>query len=261
VNLRNRNAPRQEDIQLDADLVVDASGRRSRAYAWLHDLGYQAPGETCINAHTGYASRIYRRPDRHPDNWKTLYVRPSPEYSSRGGIIVPLENERWHVTLVGMGGDYPPTNEAGFLEFARSLPVPDFYAAIQNAEALTRVYGYRNTENRVHWFENLPRYLEGFLVSGDAVLTLNPVYALGMTAAILGSQALERSLREQRDGDLKGLAQAFQKQLAHSTSRLWQLSTSEDLKWNETEVVETIPQAQDRQPAYRLSPEVAVAAP
>ena len=260
VNLRNRNAPHLEVTKLEADLVVDASGRSSRAYAWLSELGYPAPGETCINAHTGYASRIYHRPDRHPGNWKTLYVRPLPEYSSRGGIIVPLENNRWHVTLVGMGGDYPATNEMGFMEFARSLPVPEFYATIQKAEALTRIYGYRNTENRMHHYENQPAYLEGFLVSGDAALTLNPVYALGMTSAILGSQALERSLREQNDGDLKGLAQVFQKQLARSTSRLWQLSISEDLKWSETEIVETPPQAQGRRPTYGLSQTVAVAA-
>ena len=33
-----------------------------------------------------------------------------------------MEGDRWTVTLFGMLGDHPPTDEAGFLEFARTLP-------------------------------------------------------------------------------------------------------------------------------------------
>ena len=37
-------------------------------------------------------------------------------------MLVPLEGDRWLVTLAGAARDYPPTDAAGFLEFARSLP-------------------------------------------------------------------------------------------------------------------------------------------
>jgi hypothetical protein len=44
-------------------------------------------------------------------------------------------------------GDHPPTDEKGYLEFARSLPQNDIYDAIRQAEPLGPVYTYSRTEN------------------------------------------------------------------------------------------------------------------
>src|SRR5262249_21929476 len=46
--------------ELEADLVVDASGRGSRAPQWLEALGYGRPEETVVDSHLSYASRLYR---------------------------------------------------------------------------------------------------------------------------------------------------------------------------------------------------------
>jgi hypothetical protein len=72
------------------------------------------------------------------------------------------------VGLAGGDRDYPPADEAGFLEFARTLPTPTIYDAIKDAEAITPVYSYRGTENRLRHYERLPqkqreRYPEGDL--------------------------------------------------------------------------------------------------
>jgi len=80
-------------------------------------------------------------------------VRATPPASSRGGVVNPIEHDRWMVTLGAARRDYPPTDEAGLMEFARSLPVPTLYDAIKNAEPLTPVYGYRKTENRWQHYE------------------------------------------------------------------------------------------------------------
>jgi hypothetical protein len=93
---------------LAADLVVDASGRGSRAPVWLANLGYTPPRETTINVFSGYASRIYRRPAQFNGEWQMMMIKRVPPDSSRGGMIVPLEGDRWHVTLIGMARDYPP---------------------------------------------------------------------------------------------------------------------------------------------------------
>jgi 2-polyprenyl-6-methoxyphenol hydroxylase-like FAD-dependent oxidoreductase len=242
LRLRDRESANAPEFTLQADLVLDASGRSSRADEWLSQMGFTPPCESRVDALTGYASRIYERPPSFTEKWKMLYVRPSAPGGTRGGIILPMEGNRWHVTLVGMAGDYPPTDEVGFMEFARSLPTPQFYETIQNARPLSKPNGYRRTTNRFRHFEQLPRYLEGFLVFGDAVFTLNPVYALGMTAIAVGSQALERSLQTQlrthKRGDLSGLAQNFQQQLSQSLTRLWETVTTEDQQWPNTESVE-----------------------
>src|SRR5262249_24072893 len=43
-------------VEIEADLVVDASGRSSSLPAWLHAIGYDGLEESAIDAHVGYAS-------------------------------------------------------------------------------------------------------------------------------------------------------------------------------------------------------------
>jgi 2-polyprenyl-6-methoxyphenol hydroxylase-like FAD-dependent oxidoreductase len=233
VELRNRQT--QHITQLNAELVVDASGRDSDAPQWLATWGYAPPSETVVNGKPGYATRIYAMPAYHSHPWRVVYIQPTAPAHKRGGILLPMEGDRWHVTMIGMGGDYPPTTEEGFLEFARSLPNQRLYEMIKDAQPLTDVYGYRRGENRLRHYEKMSRYLEGFLVGGDAVFAFNPVYGQGMTTAALGSVALDECLREQRrkapNGDVTDLARRFQQRLMKVIAAPWQLATSEDMRW------------------------------
>jgi 2-polyprenyl-6-methoxyphenol hydroxylase-like FAD-dependent oxidoreductase len=254
VRLRSRQGLFRKESFLAADLVLDASGRMSHAPDWLASLGFTPPSQTMVDAFAGYASRIYRRPAGFNAGWKTLYIRPTPPKGSRGGLIIPIEGERWHVTLIGMAEDYPPTGEADFLEFARSLPVPHLYEAIKKAEPLTKPSGYRWTQNRVNHYDKLPNYLEGFLVAGDAAYILNPVYAQGITAALLGSRALAQSFEvQQAQADLTGLAAAFQSELRQAVASAWHLATREDRRWPGTAVTKEVEPRQKRTPRLRLS--------
>ena len=239
LRVRDRREGALPETVLHADLVLDASGRDSHAPQWLTSLGYTAPEEVCINPFPGYASRIYQRPAHFKETWKGLYVMPAAPAQTRGGVILPMEGNRWQVTIAGLAKDYPPTDEAGFLEFARNMPSPALYEAIKGAEPLAAPYGYRKAENRRRYYEKLPRYLEGFLVGGDAVYAFNPVYAQGMSVAAIGSQILGACLQEQRqrhaNGDLTGLAKNFQQKLAQVIEGPWQMATSQDLRYATTE--------------------------
>ncbi|HWE64630.1 MAG TPA: FAD-dependent oxidoreductase [Chloroflexota bacterium] len=235
---RDGGAEHDQDLALEADLVVDAGGRSSRAPQWLEELGYKAPRETTIDAHLGYASRIYRKP-AGAGAWKALYVQRTLAEDTRGGLILPLEDGRWMVTLVGVGGDYPPTEAAAFLDFARTLRNPVLYEAIKDAEPLSPIHGFRGTDNRRRHFETLARRPEGFVVVGDAFCAFNPVYGQGMTTAALGAMTLDRCLRERRrlhpDRGPDGFAAHFQQQLARVVATPWSLSTAQDLRLPRTE--------------------------
>ncbi len=247
VRLRNQAHPQivqaglaaGDEEELYADLLVDASGRESRLPGWLEVMGYEPPQETRVNSFLGYASRLYEIPAGFQADWKGLLVRATPPASTRGGGIYPIEGNRWMVTLGGAGRDYPPTDEAGFLDFARSLPVPLLYDAIQQAQPLTPLYGYRRTENRLRHYERLERWPENLVVIGDAVCAFNPVYGQGMTVAALGALALGECLRDQSrrkpGGDLTGLARRFQSRLGRVVATPWLMATSEDFRYPQTE--------------------------
>lgn len=239
--LRSRGLRGAGEMALDADIVVDASGRRSHAPEWLAALGFPAPEEWHIDAQVAYVSRVYQRPPSFGEHWKMLYIRPTPPAHTRGGIITPLEGDRWHVGLIGVGRDYPPMEESEYLDYARSLPTPELYEAIREAQPLTRLYGFRGADNRVRRYDRLLRYLEGFLVAGDAAYTLNPVYAQGMTAAVLAGQALDVVLRSHpglSSGDVAGLSRRFQEALSEAVEGPWRLATRTDWRWPTTEVMD-----------------------
>ena len=235
---RSSDSDRRVAKELRADLVVDATGRASRAPRWLSELGYAAPAETIIDAHLGYASRLYRIPEGFNCDWKCAYVQSAPPQRKRGAILFSVEDNRWLVTLTGGGGDHPPSDEAGFLEFARSLPVSTIYDAMCAAEPISPIKTHRATQNRVRRFDNaeLP---DNFLLLGDAVCAFNPVYGQGMTIASLGALTLQKNLIEQRrlhpDGNLIGLSRRFQKQLAKVNEAPWLMATGEDYRYRETE--------------------------
>jgi 2-polyprenyl-6-methoxyphenol hydroxylase-like FAD-dependent oxidoreductase len=233
VKIRARDGSRHEQL-IEADFIVDASGRESKAPEWLDYLGFPTPRETVIDAFPGYATRIYQRPAHFQGTWKGLYIQPTAPDQPRGGLILPLERDRWHVTLIGMNRDYPPTDEPGFLDFARSLAAPQLYEALKEAEPLTAISGYRSGSNRLRHYEELPAYLENFVVLGDAAFAFNPVYGQGMTVAALAGIELGRSLQERlaaKEG-LTGLAGQFQKRLMEIINLPWQVATREDTRWS-----------------------------
>lgn len=229
---RNGAAPEES---LYADLVVDASGRNSDAPRWLGKLGYAPPEETYVNAHPGYATRLFERPENSTRDWKIIFVQAAPPEHNRGGIMFPVEGGRWICSLIGMGGDYAPTDEDGFMEFARSLRSPMLYEAIRDAKPVSPIHGYREVANRRRHYEKLSRQPHNFLVTGDAACSFNPVYGQGMTTAAMGAEVLEGCLREHRGGDFAGLSRRFQRKLAKVNAAPWLLATGEDFRVSTTE--------------------------
>ena len=224
--------------EMRADLVVDAAGRGSRAPRWLEEVGYAPPEETAIDAHLGYASRLYGRPPNFRAGWQGVYVQVAPPDFTHGGVLFPIEGDRWMVTLVGGDRNYPPTDVAGFADFARSLRTPAIHEALEGAEPLTPVRRYRATENRRRHYERLSRMPDNFLITGDAACTFNPVYGQGMTTAALGAEALEACLLERgvaKGGVLTGLSKRFQGKLAKVNAAPWILATGEDYRYRGTE--------------------------
>ena len=172
-------------------------------------------------------------PHAAPADWKCLYVQAAPPERTRGGVAFAIEGGRWIVTLGGIGGDYPPTEEAGFRQFMRSLASQELFEVVEGAQPLSPIAGYRATENRWRHYERLSRRPEGLLVLGDAACAFNPVYGQGMTMAALGALVLRESLEAQRtrqDDTLDGLAREFQRALARLNKGPWLLATSEDFR-------------------------------
>lgn len=229
---------RSQPEQLAADLVVDASGRGSQAPRWLTLLGYSQVQETNIKMDLGYTTRLYRRPQPADRPWRALVVYPIAPANKRGGYVLPIEEDRWMVTLFGWLHDHAPANEAGFRDFAASLPVPDALAVIDDCEPLGDFVVHKFPSDRRRYYERLSRFPDGFVVMGDAVCSMNPVYGQGMTCAALEACLLRDLLQQQQQSSahsLIGLAPRFQKALGKIVALPWLIAISEDLRFPATQ--------------------------
>ena len=224
-----------EALELAADLVVDASGRGSALPQWLSALGLAAPKETVIDGHLGYASRLYETPEDPDRGWKAAFVQAAPPQHTRGGIMFPIEGNRWLVSLIGGAGDFPPTDETGYLDFARSLRDPLISDAIGSAAPDSPIFGFRRAANRWRHYEKtaMPGRL---LVIGDSLCAFNPVYGQGMTVAAKEVEVMGSALRECAGPDrvVDAVRQA-QRDVARCLDGPWTLSTNNDLRYPDAE--------------------------
>lgn len=226
VRLRERGEDtRQEERTLEADLIVDASGRGTKAPQWLSAIGAQPAHEESIDTGLAYASRLYR------DTSGTLgtaslgyYViaNPSQVY---GAVVLPLEDGRYLATLSGLRGDEPPTNEEEFTAYAKKLPHPFVHEWLCEAEPQSPVFGFRQTANIRRRYDLPGRRPEGFLAIGDALCTFNPVYGQGMAVAAMSALALRDTLADRRRTPT---TRRMQQTLLTASQQAWTISAGAD---------------------------------
>ncbi|MFI6204930.1 FAD-dependent oxidoreductase [Streptomyces sp. NPDC051041] len=226
-----RAATAAGDTDVEADLVVDASGRGSRVVTWLAGIGVSGLRERTVDAGLVNATRVYRVPEgaeRFP--LTVVHADPYTSRPGRSGMVLPIEGGRWMVSLAGTRGGEPPADPDGFLRYTLDLPDPLVGRLISGAEPLTDVHLSRSTRNVRRYPEKAPHWPEGFVVLGDALAAFNPAYGQGMSVAALGARVLARELR--RSGpDAPGLARRVQRGAARSVDMAWAVAAGQDVRY------------------------------
>ncbi|MEU3839335.1 FAD-dependent monooxygenase [Streptomyces sp. NPDC028635] len=217
-----------EDVTLPADLVVDASGRGSRAAQWLAGLGLPEVTEREVNAGVTYATRLFKAPAGAGDSFPLVNVQANPAKApGQGGIILPIENSQWLVTLAGTRGGEPSADADAFVPFALGFGDPVIGRLLRHAEPISDVVTTRSTANRRRYFEKMKGWPDGFIVMGDAIAAYNPVYGHGLTVAAQGALAVRDVLRA-KGITAPGAARRLQRAAARPVAAAWDLAVGQD---------------------------------
>lgn len=211
---------------LEADWVVDASGRFSNMALWLEQLGLTPPDAEVVDAQVVYASCTFKAPLQQ---WGVLYQLNRVPDHPRGAFAVCTERNEWLVTLYGALADKPGIDEPGFRAYAASLNNPDLDALLDAAQCLTPVTRYARNENRRRAYASMVDWPQRLVVTGDAACAFNPVYGQGMTLAVKQALMLGDLLKE--GGSAPDIARHFQRAQQRLTAWPWRLAISDDVLW------------------------------
>jgi 2-polyprenyl-6-methoxyphenol hydroxylase-like FAD-dependent oxidoreductase len=220
--VRVRSEGGAEDV-IDADLVVDTTGRASRTPAWLEELGYARPVTDKVAVDVAYATRTYRLPPDVLGTDQLIMNFWTPDNPRAAGL--EKTDDRFILTAAGLLGDHPPTDPKGFDAFVASLKFPDIPDAIRDGEPLDDPVAFRYPANVRQRYERMRDFPDSFLVLGDAVCAFNPIYGQGMTSASLQANALRGLLADGRPLTWRRHFQA----MAKAVDDPWTISTSNDL--------------------------------
>ncbi len=222
--------------ELDAELVVDASGRGSFSPRWLAALGYDKPEEQHVRAYYGYASRFVRvNEDDLPDGLRGVITMPFPG-RTRGGCFLPSDNGLWTCCAMGAMKDYPPDDEEGYMAFLRDAPTPLLAQMAELSEPVTEINTYRHPGNQRRLWERLTRRPRGFIPIGDVVASFNPIYGQGMTVAALEASKLRDRIVLLGD-DLDTLPDAFMEDLVAAAEFPFSIASGSDANYPGTAFV------------------------
>lgn len=220
---------------LSSELVVDATGKNSKLPKWLSDLELKVPKEEIIDPKMGYASRLFKPGPEFCADWRATEVAAQAPQNPRAAGLWEVENGQWLLTLIGINGTYPPTDEEGFNAFAKALPNPLVSDFLSDAEPLGPIYGHRGSKTRRRDYGQMRDFPDGLIATGDSVCSFNPIYGQGMTMASQGAIELDEVLSKRLSNlNLSGLAKVYHRRLKRAGVSAWLLATSEDFRWDGT---------------------------
>jgi 2-polyprenyl-6-methoxyphenol hydroxylase-like FAD-dependent oxidoreductase len=223
----------QSEQELLGDLVVDATGRMSRTAELLQKHDFPAPQVTKTEIDLSYSSTIVDRPS---SSCHAVWAPAEPP-RTRGGGVLPIEDDQWQVMLHGIHGDAPPLKPDPYKQYAESLPI-SAVSTILDDRPLDEdsIYHYPFPTNRRIHYERLDEFPERLVVVGDAIASFNPIYGHGISIAALESLMLHEILRE---GKLRKIGPRFFDQIQPLLDVAWLIAAGN----NENHSMITSPKA------------------
>jgi 2-polyprenyl-6-methoxyphenol hydroxylase-like FAD-dependent oxidoreductase len=215
--------------ELHADLVVDATGRRSKLSDWLEAIGCPRPREDSEPCGIFYSSRFYRLRDG---------VTPPPLTNGMGQDLgylkiglFPGDARIFSLTLAASPDDdvlRGVLRTAGFERAARALPFLQGWLDDEVAVPISDVHGMANLRNTRHFFVDGGEPLAlGVLALGDAHIHTNPITgrgcSLGWVSAFLAAESLHKEPE-----DLRALALHFDAGVTREIVPWYELQRQQD---------------------------------
>jgi 2-polyprenyl-6-methoxyphenol hydroxylase-like FAD-dependent oxidoreductase len=198
----------EDGSRIEADLVIDASGRRSPLPRWIVDAGGGPATEELDDSGFVYYGRHFRSED---GSLPFMFGPLKQDYGSISALTLPADNGTWSVTIIGNAKDSALrvlTDEKKWEAAVRTLPLAAHW--IDGEPIDTGVAVMAKIEDRIRDFAPGGKPVAtGVLAVGDSWSCTNPSLGRGASIGAMHAVLLRDILREHTDDDPWGLASAW----------------------------------------------------
>jgi 2-polyprenyl-6-methoxyphenol hydroxylase-like FAD-dependent oxidoreductase len=222
----------EDGRKLEADLVVDATGMNGPLAQQLAEDGLASFDTESVKINVAYSTAKFRQPAGYRGERKGFFVLPGPP-TPYFGLMLPIEDHQWIVSLGGRGANTPPRELAAFRDYASKYPSLNIHDRIKDAEPTSDFRLFRKTFATRRRFDQAGAWPERLIPIGDAMSSINPTYGQGMSVAALQARELAKQLAG-RDG-LDGLEKAYIPNAFEISQRAWGIAINSDYVYPETE--------------------------
>jgi len=191
--------------ELAADLVVDATGRRTRLADWLPAVGARPPHVESEDSGFVYHTRYFTGP-RLP----RALGRPLSEIGTISLLTIPGDNDTWSVTVWAASADTALRGLKDADRFTAVVQACPLQRGWLRGEPITDVLTMAGVLDRYRRFVVDGRPVAtGVVAVGDAWACTNPSAGRGITVGLIHAQGLRHVVRSAGVGDAEGLVRAF----------------------------------------------------
>lgn len=210
---------------LMADLVIDATGRRSPTPSWLADIGATQPVESGEDSGFAYYGRYYRSDDGTTPAIFAPLLTPIGSFSV---LTLPADNGTWSLTLYGLSDDKSLRRFRDEDVFNRVVAELPLHAHWLNGEPLTEIKSMAGGVDRERTFvvDGMP-CATGLVSVADAVACTNPSLGRGMSLGLMHMEMLRDTIRE-HGSDPMALALTFHERTESELKPYHEATTTTD---------------------------------
>jgi 2-polyprenyl-6-methoxyphenol hydroxylase-like FAD-dependent oxidoreductase len=218
---------------IDADLVIDASGRATPTAALFDALALEQPETTAVDINLYYTSAVVELPEEATKNWKLVLTLNDPPRISDRAVLVPMERNRWMVTICQRGRLQRIDQWDEYVLAFRNLISPTIYDALRHGKPVEELRQFAFPTSAWRHFERSRRLPRGLLPIADSFCRFNPINGQGMSSAALQARLLRNVLEDAiaESDPTVALQEGFMAKIASVLDAPWAMSTSSDLRF------------------------------
>ena len=139
-----------DGTELTADLVLDASGRKTSSAKWLEEAGLPVPEAQSESCRITYYTRYYRRLSPQPPGPLNRGFGAGGMWDSYTAVLFLGEGDTFSLSIGVLPDDKPMKNlreEAAFTAAIRATPLLAGWVAPGNSEPISPVYAMGGLDN------------------------------------------------------------------------------------------------------------------